>query len=238
MPSPTLVAHRGASREAPENTLAAFERALALGADGIELDVHATADGAVVVHHDPVPRPTSSEPGLAWRPFPALSLAEVRRLRVADTHVIPTLGEVLELVGDRLTVYCELKGAGVVEHAAPLLKAHRGPSAMHSFDHRAVRRAADLAPAIPRGVLLVSRLVHTLQAMSAAQATALWPQREYVDAELVREIHQAAGQVIVWTVNDPLEVRRVAALGVDSICTDDIAGARAALRSTFAQAGA
>lgn len=238
MPTLSIVAHRGASREAPENTLAAFERALALGADGIELDVHATSDGAVVVHHDPVPQPTAAESALAWRPFPALMLAEVRRLRVAEKHAIPTLDEVLELVGDRLTVHCELKGSGVVEHAAPLLSRHRGPCAMHSFDHRAVKRAAVLAPAIRRGVLLVSRLVQTTEAMGAANATELWPQREYVDAELVDEVHQMGGHVIVWTVNDPLEVRRVAALGVDAICTDDVAGTREALRSTFANPSA
>lgn len=233
MPIPTVIAHRGASREAPENTLAAFTRALELRADGIELDVHATADGAVVVHHDPVPKPSAHEDALAWRPFTALTLAEVRRLRVAETHAIPTLDEVLELVRDRLTVYCELKGAGVVEHAAPILARHRGPGAMHSFDHRMVRRAAELAPAIPRGILVVGRMVDTAHALAAAGATALWPQREYVDAELIGEVKRAGGTVIAWTANDPFEIKRLAHLGVDAVCTDDVAGARVACASTF-----
>src|SRR5262245_27865170 len=124
MSTPTIIAHRGASREAPENTLAAFARALELGADGIELDVHRTADGAIVVHHDPVPKPLPGESGLAWKPFSALSSAEVRRLRVSGDHQIPTLEEVLELVGDRATIYCELKGAGVVDLVAPVLTHH------------------------------------------------------------------------------------------------------------------
>jgi glycerophosphoryl diester phosphodiesterase len=213
--------------------MAAFARALELGADGIELDVHTTADGAVVVHHDPVPKPSRHEDAIAWRPFSALSLAEVRRLRIAEAHSIPTLGEVLELVGDRMTVYCELKGAGVVERAAPLLAAHRGPVAMHSFDHRMVRRARDLAPRVPRGILVVSRLVDTAHALAAAGATALWPHRDYVDADLVGEVAGVGGSVIVWTANDPFEVKRLAQLGVNAICTDDVAGARAACASTF-----
>ena len=85
---------------------------------------------------------------------------------------IPTLEEVLEIAGDRMTVYCELKGEGVVEAAAPLMAAHRGTGAMHSFDHRAVLRAAALAPGVPRGILLCSRLVDTLAALESANLSA------------------------------------------------------------------
>lgn len=228
-----MVAHRGSTHPAPENTLRAFERAIALRADGIELDLHLTSDGAVVVHHDPVPQPSPNEDALAWRPFSTLTLAEVRRLRVAGTDPIPTLEEVLALVGNRLTIYCELKGAGVVEGAAPMLADHSGPCAMHSFDHRAVRRAAELAPKVPRGILLSSRLVDTAHALQGARASALWPSREFVDAELVAEVHGLGAQIIVWTVNDPLDARRLATLGVDALCTDDIEGTRAAAGATF-----
>ena len=233
MSHPAVIAHRGASREAPENTLAAFTRALALGADGIELDVHKTIDGAVVVHHDPVPRPSGADPTLAWRPIGAMTLAEVRSLRVGGSLGIPTLPEVLEAVGDRLTVYCELKGAGVVEVAAPILARHPGPCAMHSFDHRAVRRAAELAPRVPRGILVASRLVDIAHALAAARASTLWPLREFVDADLVAEVRAAHCQIIAWTANDPFEIQRLATLGVDGICTDDVALARSARDSTF-----
>jgi glycerophosphoryl diester phosphodiesterase len=162
-----------------------------------------------------------------------MSLEEVRRLRVAGAHSIPTLGEVLELVGARCTVYCELKGAGSVERASPLLAKHNGPVAIHSFDHRAVRRAADLAPEIPRGILLSSRLVETTPAMKAARATTLWIHREHVDRELVDEVHAGGGTVIVWTVNDPLDVARVTTLGVDGICTDDVPRTKDASTSTI-----
>jgi glycerophosphoryl diester phosphodiesterase len=233
MPSPTIIAHRGASKEAPENTLAAFARALELGADGIELDVHRTADDVIVVHHDPVPRPASGESGLAWKPFSAMTAAEVKRLRAGGDQPIPTLNDVLDLVGDRATIFCELKGAGVVELAAPLLLRHQGPSAMHSFDHRVVQRAADLAQRIPRGILLSSRLVDTPHALATANASTLWAHREHVDAALVEEVHLCGKTVIVWTANDPLDITRLAALGVDGICSDDVAIARKASVSTI-----
>ena len=233
MPTPTVIAHRGASREAPENTVAAFARALALGADGIELDTHLTWDRAVVVHHDPIPKPAADEPAIAWRQFTAMTLAEVKKLRVGGTHEIPTLPEVLEIVGARLTVYCELKGAGVVEVAAPILARHQGPCAVHSFDHRAVLRSAAIAPQVPRGILVDSRLVDTSHALEVAKASALWPFTAFVDADLVAEVHARGGQVIVWTPDDPLEITRLAALGVDGLCTNDVVGARRALQSTF-----
>ncbi|HYV97679.1 MAG TPA: glycerophosphodiester phosphodiesterase [Gemmatimonadaceae bacterium] len=238
MPRPEIVAHRGASREAPENTIAAFARALELGANGIELDVHKTADGAVVVHHDPVPKPCARAPDLAWRPISALTLKEMRRLTLPGGNAIPTLEEVLELVGSRLTVYCELKGAGVVEHALPLLAAHAGRCAVHAFDHRVVARAAELAPSVPRGILLVSRLVDTSHALRSAGASILWPERGFVDDELVQEVHGAGGQVIVWTANDPFDIARLVKLGVDAICTDDVGGARVAAASTLRPASA
>lgn len=231
MTLPAVIAHRGAADAAPENTLAAFARAIELGANGIELDVHRTDDGAIVVHHDPVPPTAGSPPGLAGRPLATLSLAEVRRFRLPGGHPIPTLDETLALIGARATVYCELKGAGAVEAAAPLLARHPGPCAVHSFDHRAVARAAELAPDVPRGILLGSRLIDPIHAMRAAGATALWPNVEHVDQDLVVNVHEQGFSVIVWTVNDPFVVRRLTSWGVDALCTDDVPRTRAAAAS-------
>ena len=96
MPHPEIIAHRGASHERPENTLPAFTRAVELGADGVELDVHLTADGALVVHHDAVPRdpPTSA---LAGRGIGSLTLEELGRFRVGG-EAIPTLDAVIRAV--------------------------------------------------------------------------------------------------------------------------------------------
>src|SRR3712207_1260705 len=144
--TPARIAHRGAPREHPENTLPAFARALELGADGIELDVHATRDGVVVVHHDSVPRATSSDPRLRGRAIAELSHDELRRFEVAPGVGIPTLTDVFALVGDRAVVYVELKGANIERQVHTVIAEHGVRCAVHSFDHAAVARAGAIAP--------------------------------------------------------------------------------------------
>ena len=212
--SPELIGHRGAPRERPENTIASFLRALDLGADAIELDVHATRDGVVVVHHDFL---------VHGRPIADLTAAEVADLRVSG-EPIPTLADVLDTVGSRATVYVEIKGRAIEQHVIAVLArsstAHAVP--IHSFDHRAVARARALQPTLTGGILLVSYLVEPERALRAAGARDYWQEWTMIDESLVRAIHTARGRVIAWTVNDPDQARRLAALGIDGICTDQL----------------
>lgn len=227
MTLPEILAHRGASRERPENTLAAFERAVALGADGAELDVHRTVDGVIVVHHDPAIEGAGAITGL--------TAAQVAALRFRD-EPIPTLAEVLDAVGDRLRIYVELKGADTVPGVLAILQAERARrpasvdrTAVHCFDHRLVAQAATLDPGVPRGVLEVSYPVDPTGAARAVHARDLWRHRDFVDAALVRAAHAEGRRVIAWTVNEAGMMRRFADWGVDAICTDDVALARATL---------
>lgn len=220
MPTPEIVAHRGASRERPENTLAAFRRAVELGADAAELDIHRTADGMLIVHHDPK----------------IADLGPIRELHwdvVAEARVrgepIPTLAQVFDEVGDRLRVYCELKGADTAADTVALLAA-KGVApertAVHSFDHRLVGQAGRLAPKIPRGVLEISYPVDALSAARPVGARDLWRHWEFIDAEFVDAVHAAGCRVVAWTVNDAAMMERFALLGVDALCTDDVGLAR------------
>lgn len=203
MPRPEIIAHRGASRERPENTLAAFERAADLGADGCEFDVHAHPGGDLRIHHDPLP--TGS-------PIPA---------------DVPTLEQVLALHAARgLTAYAELKGPGSAPGTIAALERFGRPSAVHSFDHRMIAEARRLAPEIPRGVLEVSYPVDRLHALQAVGGRDLWRQWPFVDAELIAAANAAGCRVIAWTVNSPSEMERLSAIGVHGICTDDVALAR------------
>jgi glycerophosphoryl diester phosphodiesterase len=231
VPRPAIIAHRGASRERPENTMPAFERALELGVDGIELDVHATRDGIVVVHHDPAPAGTPpDEEWLAGRAIAELSLRELRRFGAAPGVGIPTLAQLLRAVGGRAELFVEVKGRGIEALVVETIRAAKGARcAVHGFDHRAVRRVREVAPELRGGVLLSSALVDPAAAMRAAGAEDYWIAREWADEPLVRAVHAAGGRVIVWTVNEPDEMRALAALGVDGICTDDPALARATL---------
>src|SRR3954471_13623680 len=98
------IGHRGAPREFPENSLPSFQRALALGADAIELDVHVSSDGVVIVHHDP---------DIRSRPIRTMPWSALSRVELAPGVFIPSLEQVLDLIGSRATVYVELKGEAV-----------------------------------------------------------------------------------------------------------------------------
>jgi glycerophosphoryl diester phosphodiesterase len=220
--NPALIAHRGAPREHPENTLPSFARALELGADGIELDVHATRDGVVVVHHDPVPRATTTERALARRPIAQLTYEQLATFSVAPGIPIPTLAEVLALVGEAAVVYVELKGASVERQAIDVIQGRKVRCAIHSFDHAAIARARTLAPDIRRGLLFSRRDADPGAALEAAGALDAWPEWPLVDQSFVDSVRRIGGSIIAWTVNDARAARHLASMGVDGICTDDI----------------
>ena len=213
MPRPSIIAHRGASGYEYENSRAAFRRALMLDADGIELDIHATRDGAIVVHHD------AEIPGCG--PIAQLSLAEARQVRLRNGEALPLLREVLELVGER-DVWIEVKSLPEQFDGELLTVMDRGPAperyAVHSFDHRIVRRLGAARPALRRGVLLSAYLEDPVAAMRAVGATTLWQEWLQVDGELVRRVHEAGCTLIAWTVNEIGDLERLARLGVDGLC--------------------
>lgn len=220
MAPPRILAHRGASSEAPENSRAAFRRAVEVGADGIELDVHATADGALVVHHD------WTIPGIG--PIASLTLAEIRQYRLPNGETIPILGEALDAAG-RLDVWIELKRLPPAADRALLQLLARAPDryAVHSFDHRIIARLGAANPAFRRGCLLSARLLDPASVLRATGATVLWQEWSQIDPELVASVHSAGGQVIAWTVNHPTAATTLAGWGVDGLCGNDPAGLRA-----------
>ncbi len=207
------IAHRGAKRELLENTLPAFERAVERGAHGIELDVHATSDGIVVVHHDY----DISLPGDGRRPIADLPWPELTRVASG----IPRLDEVLQAVPPSVALYVELKGAAIESLVAQVIGAS-GRCTVHSFDHTAVARMRDVAPEIPRGILFDHYPADVEASMRFASARDVWPEWRLIDARLVSTVHAAGGRVIAWTVNARAAAERLAALGVDGLCTDDV----------------
>lgn len=229
MPRPELIAHRGAKREHRENTLPAFLTAVERGAEGIELDVHATADGVVVVHHDPVLGTAMSDAAYGGRPLASMSAAELREVPFADGTVVPTLAEVLSAVPRTVTVYVEVKAAGIEAAVARDLRPHVGRVAVHAFDHRIARTIAGLVPGVPAGILQASYLVDSPAALGAAGARDLWQHWELIDAPLVAAVHGAGGRVIAWTANDQDAIRQLASWGVDGLCSDDLRVVRDAL---------
>lgn len=213
-----IIGHRGAPREFRENTLPSFRRAFDAGADAVELDVHGTADGHVVVHHDPA---TNSRPGESGSVvvIAGARLAEVRAVTVMGER-IPTLGEVLSASPEWAIVYVEVKASAIEAEVVAAVRAGKRRCAIHSFDHRIVRRVGQLAPDIPTGILQTSYLVDPVRAMRDAGARDLWQHWELIDAALVERVHEDERRVIAWTVNEPALATRLIQWGVDGICTD------------------
>ena len=201
-------------RLARENTLPSFELAIDAGADGLELDVHATADGVVVVHHD---ERLPAGPSIA-----SLTLGELRRHEAAPGVPIPTLLELCELVRGRVTLFVEIKGAGIERAVLDVLATYEGDAAIHSFDHALIARIARQEPSRRLGILFEEVTAGVVQAMEATGARDVWPRWSLVSTALVDEVHAAGGRVIPWTVNEPARAQALAALGVDALCGDDV----------------
>jgi glycerophosphoryl diester phosphodiesterase len=213
MAAPLIIAHRGASGREFENSRAAFARAVELKADGVELDVHSTEDGIILVHHD------AELAGVG--PIGHLKYTEVQASRLPNGETVPTLPEVLEIVGD-LRVYVEVKTLAPAFDDALLAVLEQGPApsryAVHSFDHRIIARLGQERPSLARGILLASYPIDPLALLKAAGATTLWQDHSLIDAALIDTIHGAGGQIIAWTVNQPADALRLAQLGVDGLC--------------------
>jgi glycerophosphoryl diester phosphodiesterase len=219
---PERISHRGAHQTHPENSIAAFERAIELGADGIELDVHATSDGVVVVHHDPVVHARHPQRP-AHRPIAELSASDLQRFPLADGTRIPTLADTLGAIGDRVTVYVEIKAANIEALVTRCIRESETTCAVHSFDHRIVTKVKTIFPAIRTGVLEVSRHIDPVASLAAASAEDLWQEVDTIDEEIVEKTHAVGARVVAWTANEPAQWDFLHALGVDAICTDRIA---------------
>lgn len=210
---PSVIAHRGASGHAYENSPSAFRRAVELGAEGIELDIHATADGALLVHHDPIVKGLGRIAALPRRAF--------LDYRLPNGEPIPTLAEALSLSAG-LAVWVEVKTLPPERDEALFQVLDAGPTperyAVHGFDHRIVERLGERRPGLRRGVLLASYLLDTIAVLRTAGADTLWMETHLIDAPLVELVHQAGGRVIAWTANDDEEIRRLVQLGIDGIC--------------------
>lgn len=212
------IGHRGAKREFPENTLPAFRRAFERGADAVELDVHATADGVVVVHHDPSLHSLSG----ALIEIAASEWNEMRGVEFAPGIGIPTLAEVLDATPADATVYVEIKGAGIEQLVADVIGKSRARCAVHSFDHEAIVRMREIAPDIPRGILYDVIDADVAAEMQRTGARDVWPNWKLIDPALVTAVHAAGGRVIAWTVNETAVGERLVTLGVDGLCGDDV----------------
>jgi glycerophosphoryl diester phosphodiesterase len=214
---PWVVAHRGGVRLGAENSLTTFRQARDLGVDAVELDIHQSRDGALVVIHDETLQRTHGHPGKVSQ----LSLAELRAAGV------PTLEEALDALGD-LRLLIEIKQPrdaryeGLERRLLQLLRERDCLSrvVVISFDADSLVRLRQLDPGIATGYLS-GKAVDPAWVRSHLRATYYCPHYSRVDAELVEKTRAEGLKLGVWTVNGPDDMRSMIRLGCNAITTDD-----------------
>jgi glycerophosphoryl diester phosphodiesterase len=229
-PTPLVIAHRGDSAHRPENTLASFASALEVGAALVELDVQLTADGHVVVLHDPTLDRTTTGRGEVRR----MTLAEVRAVSAGyPEHFgsayagerVPTLSEVLALLHGRARVLLEVKTESVTDDAESGIEARvaeevrrarmAGDVALISFDQRAIVRLKGLAPEMTRGRLFGRTTADEVLAHArAAGCELVMPHKSQLSDALAKRVHGAGLKLATWVVDEPEELRRLAGFGL------------------------
>ena len=226
--NPTVMAHRGLSADAPENTLYAFSDAISVGADFIELDVQQTRDGVLVVMHDSNLKRTTGMNKDIWD----VDYADIQNLDAGSwfdpayaNARIPTLEETLQFVDKRAKLNIEIKptkhGTDTLEQdVAELITQYQYTDACYvtSFSYGSLKKVKEVNPEIRTGYLMS---VAYGQFYSLKYADAFSLNKVFVTSQVVNAAHQQGKQIFAWTVNSMSEVRSLCNLHVDSIITDD-----------------
>lgn len=229
-----IFGHRGVPAERLENTLPSFERALELGCDGIELDVWLSRDGIpAVIHDDTVDRTTDGTGRIV-----EFTMHQLRELTAGGSYV-PSLGEVLSLVGERAVINVELKDSHAVTAAIDEVSEHPSARVFYSAEDEASLRAvrtydpdAQLYP-----LSYPDRLDHALALAQDIGVTGISVSHEGLTRDHVKQIHARGLVVWVWTVNDAALASTLRDWGVDAVCTDDPSALRQTLRAVHGSTG-
>ncbi len=217
------IGHRGAAGYEPENTLKSFAKALELKCGAVEFDVYLAASGElVVIHDDTLERTTNGEGEVNEK-----SLKELKALDAGDGEKIPTLEEVLDLINRKVLVNIELKGAGVLKPVAKVIETYvteRGWSyddfIVSSFNHLDLWQFRELLPKVRTGALVVLAAPGLCGFAEELKSYSINFPSGCVTRELVEEAHQKGLKVFVYTVNEPEEINKIKAMGVDGIFSD------------------
>ena len=218
-----IIGHRGAKGHAPENTLISFQKALDIGVDGIELDVHLSADDQIIVIHDETVNRTTNGNGFVNQ----LSLQELKALRIADAHQIPTLAEVLDLVDRKIVINIELKGKHTAKPVLTLIEKYIATKnwnynsfLISSFDWNALQEVHQLNPKIALGVLTETDVDLAIGFAQFIKAKSIHPYFHLLDKENTMLMQQKGFQVFPWTVNEPEDIQKIKSYTVNGIITD------------------
>ena len=217
------IGHRGAKGYEPENTLISFQKAIDLGADGIELDVHLSHDGEIMVIHDETIDRTTNGKGFVNK----LSLQELKSFRTKKEQQIPTLSEVFDLVNQRCFINVELKGSETAKPVMDLIDHYVSEKnwdyhqfLISSFDWKILEEIHFLNPKIRIGVLADQSIKEALALAKKIKAFSIHPKYGLVSKENVVLMQENGFEVYPWTVNAAADIQKIKSLHVNGIISD------------------
>lgn len=217
------IGHRGVRGHAAGNSIESFKKALEFDIDMVELDVLVCKTGEVVVSHDySLSRTTNGKGYIHDKTF-----KEVRSLSLENGQKIPTLEEVLDVVDKKVKVNIELKGEGGARLVHNIIESYKKEKGwknedflVSSFNHYDLLEFRKLNPDINIGAVIACIPIGYAESVKKVSAYSLHPSKEFINQELVDSAHELGMKVFVYTVNEPEDIDRVKALGVDGIFSD------------------
>jgi glycerophosphoryl diester phosphodiesterase len=213
---PKVIGHRGCMGEAPENTLGGIRTALDRGVDGVEIDVHLTADKQLVLMHDfYVDRTTN---GTGW--VRDLTYDQIRKFDAGKGERVPHLEEVFDIIGDK-ALFIEVKCQQAEEKLLALVERapHFNQVTFKSFDHRVVKKLKELNRGVRTACIIEGVPVHPQKLAEDALADIVSVSAYMTDKYLVDECHKYGLQAFVWCAETPEDFQKLAEMGFDFICT-------------------
>jgi glycerophosphoryl diester phosphodiesterase len=217
------IGHRGAKGHEPENTLISFQKAIDLKVDGIELDVHLSSDGEIIVIHDEKIDRTTNGKGFVNK----LSLPELKEFRIENEHEIPTLAEVFDLVNQQCLVNVEIKGKGMMKSVVNLIESYvvnknwkYEQFLVSSFDWIALLDIHLLNPEIPLGVLTEHDLELAFAFAKFIDAKSVHSYYHLLSKKMTAQMQEEGFQVFAWTVNEHEDIQKIKSFKVDGIISD------------------
>ncbi len=231
-----IIGHRGANKVAPENTLKSFQKAIELGADYVEFDIHMTKDNEIVIMHDENIARTTGHEGL----ISEMTLAELKELDCGEGEKIPTLQELIDLAKGKVELQCEIKAEGTVPRLLKILKNASliEGTIISSFNHEELRKVKELEPDLklaalePTGTGWVTDWILKKQMIKNALDEgfyAVHPFYKVVNQKLVDFAHENGIKVNPWTVDSLHAMKELIGYGVNGVITNDIAKAKKVL---------
>ena len=217
------IGHRGAKGYEPENTLLSFQKAIDIGVDGIELDVHLSSDGAIMVIHDETLDRTTNGKGFVNE----LSLQELKTFQIEKENTIPTLIEVFDLVNKHCFINIELKGNGtskpvinLIEHYIEEKNWNYGHFIISSFNWSALQEVRKWNAKIQIGVLTHTDLDLAIAFAKFIKAETIHPYFHLLTKENTLKIQNEGFKVFAWTVNETEDIQKIKSFHVNGIISD------------------